>query len=134
MRTHVCASVSACACSCAYAYASAWAIMQVADTVGLQKRYVYKTKQYVYRQVLFTNTKQNKKFTNTLFTKQNKIKVYRQVMFTKQDKTNVYKTKVYKHVMFTKQNTTLFLLSRCVSFEPFQNFSVFHNDDFVNFT
>ena len=98
MRTHVCASVSACACSCAYAYASAWDIMQVADTVGLQKRYFYKTKQYVYRQVMFTNTKQNKKFTNTLFTKQNKIKVYRQVMFTKQDKTNVYKTKVYKHV------------------------------------
>ena len=46
-------------------------------------------------------------------------------MFTKQ---------VLQHAMFTKQNIKNILLSRRVNFETFHNFSVFHSDDFVNFT
>ena len=108
------------------------------------------TKQKVYKHVIFIKQKRTDKlclqnktkvYKHVMFIKQ---KVFIQVMFTKQNQMFTdklwlqnnffYKTKVLQHVMFIKQNIKHILLSRRVNFEPFHNFSVFHRDDFVNFT
>ena len=86
------------------------------------------------------NTKQ-KVYKHVMFIKQ---KVFIQVMFTKQNKMFTDMLCLQNKQMFTKQtfyNTLCsqnkilnILLSQRVNFETFHNLSVFHSDDFVNFT